>query len=49
MLGSVAAIFLAITFSFNTVLLIGGAIYLLSLVFINALRQSAVVLAGGLR
>jgi SAM-dependent methyltransferase len=38
-LGSVVAIFLAISFGFNTVLLIGGVIYLLSLVFITALSK----------
>ncbi len=38
--GSVVAIFLAISFGFNTVLIIGGIMYLLSLVFINVTSKA---------
>jgi len=41
-LGSVIAIFLAIGFGFNMVLLIGGIIYLLSLLFIGAVSKPSV-------
>jgi predicted membrane-bound spermidine synthase len=38
-LGSVAAVVLAIIFGFNAVLVIGGTIYLLSLAFISAISK----------